>query len=142
MSAIPVRLVALLLAAPLAACSSGGGASAPDVAPDAQVSAEGDTPPRMVSSSRLEVPFTTVRVVDGRTPRAAARAMRDPWSLAVTVDAEGRPDLSTLVFTGIPHQDEQVTREAVTKWLLAARFEPARRNGVAVPGRFQRRFER
>ena len=141
MSAVPVRLLAFLLAAaPLAACSSG--AAAPDVTPDAAASAEGETPPRMVSSGRLEVPFTTVRVVDGRTPRAAARAYRAPWSIAVTVDAEGRPDVSTLVVTGIPPQDEAVTREAVTKWLLAARFEPARRDGVAVPGRFQRRFER
>lgn len=144
MPSLPVRLVALLLGtAPFAACSSGG--ASPNVTPEAQVSAEGDTPPRMVSSGRLAVPFTTMRVVGGpggsaRTPSTGAS--RQPFTIAVQIDEAGRPDLSTLVVEGLSNADHEAARRGIEEWVSRARFEPARRDGVAVPGTFRRTFGR
>jgi len=143
MATLPARLVALLLAAPLAACAGGG---SPNVTPDAAASAEGETPPRMVSNDRLAVPFTTVRVVGG--PAGTARipstrgASRPSFTIAVQVDEGGRPDLSTLVVEGLSNADQQEARRGIEDWLTKARFEPARRDGVAVRGTFRRTFGR
>ena len=55
------------------------------------------------------------------------------------VGGAGRADAGTLVVDGIPNADDEEAHRAIVQWLAGARFEPARRNGVAVAGTFRRR---
>ena len=138
MSALP-RLVALLLAAaPLAACSSG--AASPDVTPDAQVSAEDDIPPKLITGGVPRVPFTVMVVGDSRSP-SQARTPRS-WTMTVQVDSTGQADPGSLVVTGLTGDDLDVAYRTMEHWLKQVSFEPARRGGVAVPGTYRRTFQR
>lgn len=58
--------------------------------------------------------------------------------IRVMVDAQGRPDLTTLRVTGLGAAEN---RTAIEQWINGATFRPAMRNGQPVSGLFETRFE-
>lgn len=124
----------LLLLAPLAACASGGASGASAPSPDA------DTPPRLVSPDKLPI-RTTMPVVGGRSRPSGTAARPAPFTISVLVDTAGRADLRTLRITGLTDaNEEEQMRRGLVQWLQEARFEPARRGGVPVPGTYRRTY--
>ena len=96
-------------------------------------------------AEREMVEFVPPRmVVQGPTPELRAprtNAGRTPLSmkLEVRVDSLGRPDMTTFRLNGFGSSEN---REVLTRWVEGSMFEPARRNGHAVPAVFQTKLER
>lgn len=144
---MPLRLrplAALLVLAPLAACASA--APRTDAALQAAVSATAASataesrvvPPRMLTKEPVRIRRTERVIVSGPggAPPPSMPGMRQPpdVSLRVDIDAEGRPDMGSLVISG---SDAPDNRETLREWIQAARFAPATRDGVPVAGTFR-----
>lgn len=101
-----------------AACATGGGAAAPR--------AGRTEPPQMISTDRIP----ELRL-------SAGAPGQDPVDvrIEVAVDESGRADLSTLRVSG---RGAGANQPAITRWLEAARFRPAQRDGKPVRGTFRR----
>lgn len=101
-----------------AACASGGGAAGPR--------AGRTEPPQMISTARIP----ELRL-------SASAPGQDPVDLRieVAVDENGRADLSTLRVSG---RGAGANQPAIARWLAAARFRPAQRDGKPVRGIFRR----
>src|SRR5688572_29035827 len=96
-----IRIVSLALV-----LSSLGCASAARVEPESSARC---TPPRMISAVRPDLRF------DARTSSIRAVDMR----IQVLIDANGRPDLSTLQVTG---RGATENRDIVAEWLRMSAF--------------------
>jgi hypothetical protein len=100
-----------------AACASGGGAAGPR--------AGAVQAPQMIS---------TTRAPELRVPAGAPGQNPVDVRIEVAVDVSGRADMSTLRVTG---RGAAMNQTAIARWLEAARFEPARRDGQPVRGIFR-----
>ena len=116
------RLLSIVVCCAAVACASAGTAASRDV------------PPRLLSQG----PPVTLRIAVAATttsraapPPSAAGQTTVRLSIEVDVDEHGRADVSTLKVFG-PGSAEN--RTAIQQWAAEARFEPARRDGVAVRG--------
>ena len=117
-----LRRVAVLLLAPIAACA-GGAAPATNAAPqDAPAEAsEGRgrvTPPRMLGSTTPPA-VGQLRVRRAGAPNAPSmrRAAADRLTVEVRIDADGKPDMSSLVIRG---RDAELPHVCVTRDFLNA----------------------
>lgn len=112
------RRVACLLLLASAACAS---------APSAGSTADGATarasaPKRRSTLAHPELTF----------PRGSTGELR--VDIAVMVDPNGTPDMSTLKLTGNVLSDN---REAVARWISQSTFDPAVANGVPVRAEYR-----
>lgn len=100
------------------ACSQGHVAASP----------VGATPPRMTSTLHPQL---------APLDNLSAAALRDAVmqvEIAVMVDADGRPDMSTLKLAGNATSNN---RTAITEWIANSTYEPGRRDGVPVRSEFR-----
>ena len=97
-----------------AAC--GGGSRSADQAPQPARASE----PRLIRS--------------GGPLRFTTNTRRFDFRIDVSIDEEGRPDVSGLRVMGNMGSG---TREEIASWLARATFAPARLNGVPVRGTYQ-----
>lgn len=131
-----------VLAALLLLACAGSGAS-PDVAAApadsashaarARVVRRPDTPPRVVSSQPMRISVQRVaRAGESMSPGAALG--QPDVSYSVVVEADGRPNLSTLRIGG---KDGIANRDAIQQWIASAQFAPALLDGVPVAAEFR-----
>ena len=128
---------AVLAAALLLACAGRGAppesVAAPASGPRSAVVRRPDTAPRMIAEGQ---PLHLTRVVPvprGEVAPLSQPAQPDLW-FVVIVEADGRPNLSTLQIGG---NDGRRNREAIAQWLSTATFAPALLDGVPVAAEFR-----
>ena len=130
-------LAALLLLACAGSGPSPSGAAAPAdsaaSAARARVVRRPDTPPRVVSTQPMRISVQRVaRAGESMSPGAALG--QPDVSYSVVVEADGRPNLSTLRIGG---KDGIANRDAIQQWIASAQFAPALLDGVPVAAEFR-----